>query len=115
MLQQLATPRTAHGHPGGHLMTWSDIVVIAGTLIKHDPLFIHRMRHHLGVGEQKGVDGFAEAGVFDANAGGGREQQSGQQVEGILRAKGDENFIRRGDNAALGQHPGSGSASSPPV
>ena len=64
------------------------------------------MRHHLGVGEQKGVDGFAKAGVFDANAGGGGEQQPGQQVEGVLRAQGNENFVRGGDNAALGQHPG---------
>lgn len=65
-------------------MIWSDIVVIVGMFIKYDFFFIYWVWYYFGVGEQKGVDGFVEVGVFDVNVGGGREQQLGQQVEGIL-------------------------------
>jgi hypothetical protein len=50
-------------------MAGGDVVVIAGGIVEHDPFFIHRVRHDIGVGQQKGVNGLAEAGILDANAG----------------------------------------------
>ncbi len=68
MLQQLVAPRFAHRHPGWHLVSGSDVVVIAGGVVEDDPLFIHRMRHDIGIGKQKGVNGLAKAGILHANA-----------------------------------------------
>lgn len=106
MLQQLAAARFAHRHPGWHLMPGSHIVVIAGGVIKDDPLFIHRMRHDIGIGKQKSVNSLAKTGILHANARAGGHQQAGQQVQRVLRTEGNQNLVRRGDNSAFGQHPG---------
>ena len=68
MLQQLAAPRLTHRHPGWHLVSGRHVVVIAGGVIQDDPLFIHRMRHDIGIGEQKGVNSLAKTGILHANA-----------------------------------------------
>jgi hypothetical protein len=44
-----------------------DVVVIAGSIVEHDPFFIHRVRHDIGVRQQEGVNRLAEAGILDAD------------------------------------------------
>ncbi len=70
------------------------------------PLFVHRQGQQIARVAGEDVAGVRVAGVFHADHGVLVDQQVGQQVERMLRAHRDDDFLGVGPDAAAGQHLG---------
>ena len=102
--QQLLAPLQAQRHGGGALVRGRDEQVVQRRqAIDHHAFLVHGHGHPVRAAQRKGVARMRVAGLLEAQALRGVQQRVGQQVEGLLRAHGDQDLFLEREHAAPGQ------------
>ena len=108
MLQQTGPSCGTHGDAGGHLMARRhiEVVTVVQASIHHQPLSVDVLLVHVSALQFEDAQGVAKTGVLDGHLDAMRHQQCSQQVQRVLRAQGQQDFVGAGPDAPLGQHAG---------
>ncbi len=103
--EQLVAAFQGHGHGGRRLMAGRNVnvVTLIQLLVGYQPRFVHRQPDYSGRRQPEYAAGVHVSGILDSDGGLFSEKQIRYQVERVLGADGDQNFIRGCPHASAGQ------------